>query len=72
MIERAGFEVTVAAPLDIQSQDFYDNISVLELKTALGHILKVYPLDPVLKCYKDGQKDWFDLIIRTMADQLPF
>ena len=63
MIERAGFEVTVAAPLDIQSQDFCDNISVLELKTALGHILKVYPLDPVLKCYKDGQKDWFDLII---------
>ena len=62
IIESAGFSVKVAAPLEVKPDVFCENISFLELETAMGHSLKVYPLDPVLKCYQEGHK-LFDLII---------
>lgn len=62
IIEQAGYSVKIVAPLDIQPEVFCDNISVLELQTAMGHTLKIYPLDPVLKCYEEGRQQ-FDLII---------
>ncbi len=62
LIEKAGYHVKVVAPLVVEPEVFCENISKLELTTALGDTLQVYPLDAFVECQKKGRDD-VDLVI---------
>lgn len=61
IIERAGFNVKIATFLTVQPS-FCENMNYVELETALGHLVKIYCFQKILKGYDSGVEK-FDLII---------
>lgn len=62
LIEKAGYQVQVVAPLKIEPEVFCENIQKLDLTTALGDTLSIFPLDTFVDCHKKGRRH-VDLVI---------